>query len=53
GADEIWISAATREVQPVTMLDGAPVGDGRPGPVWRRVHAEWEGYKRALAGTPW
>src|SRR5487761_848356 len=28
GADEIWICAATREVQPVTMLDGRPVGTG-------------------------
>ena len=53
GADEIWLSAATREVQPVTSLDGTPVGSGRPGPLWRRVHAAWQSYKRELAGTPW
>jgi D-alanine transaminase len=52
-ADEIWISAATREVQPVTRLDGRPVGAGRPGPYWQRVFAELQRYKRELAGTPW
>jgi D-alanine transaminase len=52
-ADEIWISAATREVQPVTSLDGHPVGAGRPGPLWRRVHQELQRYKQELAGTPW
>jgi len=39
GADEVWISAATRGVLAVTQLDGLPVADGRPGPVWRRMHA--------------
>ncbi len=38
-ADEIWLSAATRGVVPVTRLDGAPVGAGTPGPLWRRMHA--------------
>ena len=52
-ADEIWISAATREVQPVTRLDGHAVGSGRPGSLWRRVHEELQRYKRELAGTPW
>jgi len=36
-ADEVWITSSTREMYPVTRLDGAPVGDGRPGPVWTRV----------------
>ena len=39
GAEEIWLSAATRGVVPVTRLDNAKVGDGRPGPVWKRMHA--------------
>ena len=52
-ADEVWLSAATREVQPVTRLDGKPVGTGKPGPIWRRIHEEWQRYKRELAGRPW
>jgi D-alanine transaminase len=52
-AEEIWISAATREVQPVTRLDGRAVGSGRPGLLWRRVYEELQRYKRELAGTPW
>ncbi len=38
-AEEIWVSAATRGAVPVTTLDGRPVGDGRPGPLWQRMHA--------------
>lgn len=52
-ADEIWLSAATREVQAVTLLDDRPVGNGRPGPRWRRVYEELQRYKQQLKGTPW
>jgi D-alanine transaminase len=46
-AEEIWLAAGTREVQPVTRLDGRPVGTGRPGPLWRRVYDEYQRIKRA------
>ncbi len=52
-ANEIWLSAATREVQPVTRLDGRPVAKGLPGPQWRAVYEELQRYKRELADTPW
>jgi D-alanine transaminase len=52
-ADEIWISAATREVQPVTTLDGKTVGTGRPGPLWRRVYDEFQRWKQELQHQPW
>ena len=52
-ADEVWLSAATREVQPVTRIDGRPVGSGKPGPVWRRLFDELQRYKRELADQPW
>ena len=45
-AEEIWLASATREVQPVTRLDGQPVGTGRPGPLWRRVHDAFQHLKR-------
>ena len=47
-ADELLISSATKEVLPVTTLDGTPVGHGalrgKPGPVYARLH---EAYQRA------
>jgi D-alanine transaminase len=43
-ADEIWLTAATRGVVAVTTLDGKPVGTGRPGPLWRRMHQLVEAY---------
>jgi D-alanine transaminase len=44
GADEILLSSATKEVLPVTQLDGRPVGNGRPGPIYDKLFA---GYQRA------
>ena len=52
-ASEILLGAATREIQPVTMLDGNPVGTGKPGPVWRKLYDAYQAYKREVAGTPW
>ncbi|TFG85698.1 MAG: D-amino acid aminotransferase [Chromatiales bacterium] len=45
GADEIWVAAATRGIAPVIELDGLPVGNGSPGPVWRQVAAAFEASK--------
>jgi D-alanine transaminase len=53
GASEILLGAATREVQPVTSLDGMPVGGGKPGPVWRKLFDAFQAYKTSLVGTPW
>jgi len=43
-ADEVWLTAATRGVIAVTTLDGKPVANGRPGPLWRRMHRLVEAY---------
>lgn len=48
GADEIWLTSSTREVMPVTRLDGAAVGAGVPGPLWRRVDALYQDFKTQL-----
>ena len=43
-ADELLVSSATKEVLPVTRLDGKPIGSGRPGPIYQALYA---GYQRA------
>ena len=52
-ASEILLGAATREVQPITTLDGKPVGTGKPRPVWRKLYDAYQAYKRELAGKQW
>jgi len=37
GADEAFITSATRGVLPVTTIDEKPVGGGTPGPVTRKL----------------
>jgi D-alanine transaminase len=51
-ADEVWISAATRDVLPVTRIDGRPVGTGKPGPMWQRMNESFNALRKRLAGTP-
>jgi len=36
-ADEIFLTSAVRGILPVTMVDGAQVGGGRPGPITRQL----------------
>lgn len=45
-ADELLLSSATKEVLPITRLDGQPVGTGKPGTVYARLYA---GYQQAKA----
>ena len=52
GAEEIWLGFSTRGVLPVTRLDGAAVGDGKPGPAFRRLYAAFLAYRSELAGAP-
>jgi D-alanine transaminase len=49
-ADEVLLSSATKEVLPVTHIDGQPVGHGalhgKPGPVYARLHEAYQEAKR-------
>mgnify|MGYP006282460511 CR=1 FL=1 len=47
-AEEVWLTSSTKEVVPVTRIDGTPVGDGRPGPNWRRIAGHFRAYKEAF-----
>jgi D-alanine transaminase len=52
-ADELLLSSSLRSVQPITRLDGKPVGDGRPGAVWRRLSEAFAAYRLTVATEPW
>lgn len=41
-ADELLLTAATKEVQPITRLDGKPVGNGTPGPIFQKLFAAYQ-----------
>jgi D-alanine transaminase len=45
-ADEILLSSATKEVLACTVLDGKPVGNGRPGPIYDKLFAGYQQAKR-------
>lgn len=40
-ADEVLLSSTPFGALPVTRFNGRPVGDGRPGPVYRRLLSTW------------
>lgn len=46
-ADEIMLSSATKEVLPVVTLDGHTIGNGRPGPIYAKLYAAYQGAKAA------
>lgn len=48
-ADEIWVTSSTKEVLPVTQLDGTSVGTGKPGSVWQQMDALYQQYKQSLS----
>ncbi len=33
-ADEVWITSSSKEIAPITEIDGKPVGDGTIGDIW-------------------
>jgi D-alanine transaminase len=51
-ATEVWIASAGRGILPVTRIDGRPIGDGRPGTLWRRVYRKLQEHLDAIAGLP-
>ncbi|HEY3175390.1 MAG TPA: aminotransferase class IV [Candidatus Polarisedimenticolia bacterium] len=58
-ADEIFVTSTTREILPVALLDGRPVGSGSRGPITQRLQvlfrrrvAEMSGGAAGPAGGP-
>jgi D-alanine transaminase len=46
-ADEVMISSATKEVLPVTRIDGQAVGNGAPGPIYAQLYEAYQAAKAA------
>jgi len=44
-ADELWLTSSTKEILPITQLDGRVVGSGTAGPVARRMLALYQTLK--------
>jgi D-alanine transaminase len=45
-ADELWIASSTREILALVSLDGKAVGNGKPGPMFRRMYSLYQDYKK-------
>ncbi len=45
-ADEAFLTSSTQEIVPIATVDGRKIADGLPGPITRRLHAE---YRRRVA----
>jgi D-alanine transaminase len=47
-ADEIWVTSSSKEVLAIVELDGKRVGEGRPGPVFRRMYQLYQEFKQKV-----
>ena len=47
-ADEIWVTSSSKEVLAIVRLDGTAVGDGRPGPLFRRMYRLYQDFKHKV-----
>jgi D-alanine transaminase len=48
GADELWVTSSSKEVLAIVRLDGRPLGDGRPGPLFRRMYRLYQDFKQQV-----
>jgi D-alanine transaminase len=44
-ADEVWLTSSSKEIAPVTRIDGEAVGDGAVGAVWAAAQALYTAHK--------
>ena len=40
-SDEAWLPTTPYSLGPVVRINGIPIGDGKPGPMWRRILSRW------------
>jgi D-alanine transaminase len=44
-ADEVWVSSSSKEILAIVTLDGKPVGNGKPGPLFRKAYQGYQEFK--------
>lgn len=44
-ADEVWISSSTREIMPITKIDGQAINNGKIGQYWASVYNHYQKLK--------
>ena len=47
-ADELWCTSSTKEILAIVGLDGQPVANGKPGPIFRRMYQLYQAYKNEV-----
>jgi len=47
-ADEIWVTSSSKEILAIVSLDGRRIGDGKPGPLFRRLYELYQEFKRKV-----
>lgn len=47
-ADEIWLTSSTREIMPVIEINKRLVGNGKPGPLWKKMSHTFCQFKQQL-----
>lgn len=47
-SQELLLTSSTKEIMPITRLDGKNVGDGAPGSMFKRLHQLYQTYKNTV-----
>ena len=47
-SDEILLASSTKEIMPITLLDGKKVGSGKPGEVFAQLYQLYQNFKTSI-----
>ena len=51
-ADELLLTSSTKEVLPITSVDGKKIGKGKPGEMFTRLYTFYQNFKREVMRQP-
>ena len=51
-ADELLLTSSPKEVLAITQLDGRPIGNAEPGPMFKRLYTLYQEFKRDVMRAP-